>query len=89
MKKIKSQNIVDYLSIKRALEKDVDLICNHTNYESFDANETLNIICYLGLESFPNLKEELLQLKSQQIKKEQPISFFNRAKLFFMGGRYD
>lgn len=63
MKKTKSLNTINYSIVKKALEKDLDLIWEHASYNSFDYEETLKTLYYCGLEAFPNLKFELNKLQ--------------------------
>lgn len=80
MKKQKLFNTVDASVLKKAIEKDIDLIWEHANYTSFNYEETLNTLYNCGIEALPNFKKEL-NIISIQNNKYQKITFLNKLKL--------
>ena len=79
MKKQELLNTVNSSSLKKALEKDIDLIWEHANYEAFDYEETLKTLYYLGLEALPNFKLELNNLLKEELSKK-PLTLIQKIK---------
>lgn len=80
MKKQKLLITVDASTLKKAIEKDIDLIWEHANYTTFNYEETLETLYYCGIEALPNFKKELDTLSKQNIK-YQTDTFLNKLKL--------